>query len=296
MTFKLFNFSLSIFVSLSLFSLSWSVSLKAKISEKNFRLFSLQAKMSGAPYMWYQVVGLCTFRLEGSWVETWAAICLHCQRGKVHKQPLAPLHAIQVPECRFSHLHLDIHLYPPLQKVMRACWPSLTDPHVGWRLFPWSPWRPECSWTPSSPTGWHVLGCMVLSWVTAAPSSCHHCGLACAQGRGSSKSSPLLPRAMRWWRGYTGRSRMPYGARSGGLTWPSHLPWVLLILGLRVAPKEDSGTSSAELVLGSSLLLPGELLHVPEVPLVHLPPLTPTKPASYAVFQLPCVQVICGSL
>ncbi len=34
MTFKLFNFSLSIFVLLSLFSLSWSVSLKAKISEK----------------------------------------------------------------------------------------------------------------------------------------------------------------------------------------------------------------------------------------------------------------------
>ena len=43
MTFKLFNFSLSIFVSLSLFSLSWSVSLKAKISEKK-HFFSLQSE------------------------------------------------------------------------------------------------------------------------------------------------------------------------------------------------------------------------------------------------------------
>jgi hypothetical protein len=40
-----------------------------------------------------------------------AAMCLdcqQCQRGKVHKQPAAPLHAILVPECRFSHLHMDI--------------------------------------------------------------------------------------------------------------------------------------------------------------------------------------------
>ncbi len=43
MTFKLFNFWLSIFVSLSLFSLSWSVSLKAKKSEKT-HYFSLQSE------------------------------------------------------------------------------------------------------------------------------------------------------------------------------------------------------------------------------------------------------------
>ncbi len=43
MTFKLFNFSLSIFVSLSLFSLSWSFSHKAKISEKK-HFFSLRSE------------------------------------------------------------------------------------------------------------------------------------------------------------------------------------------------------------------------------------------------------------
>ncbi len=43
MTFKLFSFLRSIFVSLELFSLSWSVSLKAKISEKK-HFFSLRSE------------------------------------------------------------------------------------------------------------------------------------------------------------------------------------------------------------------------------------------------------------
>jgi hypothetical protein len=46
-------------------------------------------------------------------------------------------------------------------------------------------------------------------------------------------------------------------AREAGVDWPAHLPWVLL--GLRAAPKEVSGISSAEAVLGQPLVLLGEL-------------------------------------
>jgi hypothetical protein len=38
--------------------------------------------------------------------------------------------------------------------------------------------------------------------------------------------------------------------------WAAHLPWVLM--GLRAAPKEDCGISSAELVNGQELHLPGQ--------------------------------------
>jgi hypothetical protein len=41
-----------------------------------------------------------------------------------------------------------------------------------------------------------------------------------------------------------------------GADWAAHLPWVLM--GLRAAPKEDSGLSSAELVYGQALRLPGQ--------------------------------------
>ena len=53
-------------------------------------------------------------------------------------------------------------------------------------------------------------------------------------------------------------------ARTAGADWPSHLPWVLL--GLRAAPKEDSSISSAELLYGAPLVLPGQLPGVPEPP------------------------------
>jgi transposase InsO family protein len=47
-------------------------------------------------------------------------------------------------------------------------------------------------------------------------------------------------------------------ARLQNNDWERHLPWVLL--GLRAAPKEDSAISAAELVFGTKLTLPGELL------------------------------------
>jgi hypothetical protein len=52
-------------------------------------------------------------------------------------------------------------------------------------------------------------------------------------------------------------------AWQAGADWPAHLPWVLL--GLRAAPKEVSGVSSAEAVFGQPLVLPGEMAQEPEV-------------------------------
>jgi hypothetical protein len=59
-------------------------------------------------------------------------------------------------------------------------------------------------------------------------------------------------------------------ARLCGVDWASHLPWVLL--GLRTAPKEDTALSSAEMVYGCPLTLPGQFLEgkePPTQPFVH---------------------------
>ena len=53
-------------------------------------------------------------------------------------------------------------------------------------------------------------------------------------------------------------------ARLASVDWPSHLPWVLL--GLPSAPKEDHNVSSAELLYGVSIALPGELVDTAEPP------------------------------
>jgi transposase InsO family protein len=86
-------------------------------------------------------------------------------------------------------------------------------------------------------------------------------------------------------------------ARLADSDWPSHLPWVLL--GLRAAPKEDTGASSAELVLGAPLVLPGELLSSAEPPATEFlqrlrqappPPLRGHSPMPKLQprFHLPC--------
>ncbi len=68
-------------------------------------------------------------------------------------------------------------------------------------------------------------------------------------------------------------------ARGAGAAWHGHLPWILL--GLRAAPKEDSGISSAEMVLGVPVQLPGELLASP-VAVRDLPAAVPQRALSYA--------------
>jgi len=50
-------------------------------------------------------------------------------------------------------------------------------------------------------------------------------------------------------------------ARLTGPNWADELPWVLL--GIRTAPKEDLNTSSAELVYGAPLTVPGDFIAQP---------------------------------
>jgi hypothetical protein len=49
-------------------------------------------------------------------------------------------------------------------------------------------------------------------------------------------------------------------ARAASADWAQHLPWVLL--GLCTAPREESAVSSAELVYGAPLLLPGQFISI----------------------------------
>ena len=49
-------------------------------------------------------------------------------------------------------------------------------------------------------------------------------------------------------------------ARGAADQWYNHLPWVLL--GLRVAPKDESGVSTAQAALGQQLMVPG----MPQIP------------------------------
>jgi transposase InsO family protein len=53
-------------------------------------------------------------------------------------------------------------------------------------------------------------------------------------------------------------------ARCASANWVDHLPWVLL--GLHAAAREDDGSTPAQAVFGSQLILTGQFLDSPELP------------------------------
>jgi hypothetical protein len=71
------------------------------------------------------------------------------------------------------------------------------------------------------------------------------------------QSSGMIERAHR-------QLKDAFRSRLAGEKWVSHLPRVLL--GLRAAPEDDSNVSSAELVFGCPVTVPGQFLDTPEQP------------------------------
>lgn len=71
-------------------------------------------------------------------------------------------------------------------------------------------------------------------------------------------------------------------ARGAAEKWIEHLPWV--VLGLRAAPKDESGVSAAEATLGQQLVIPGapHLPDPPEPPPRAQPEVIPQTRRTYA--------------
>ena len=207
-------------------------------------------------YVWHGMSTACRM---------WCLSCLPCQRGKVTSQPTAPVQPIPIPARRFSHIHVDLvgplsptatgtrHVLTILDRTTRwveviplssttavACADALIS---GWIA---------CFGVPEVITSdrgaqftsdvWHVL-CSRLNITHSTTTSYHP------------QSNGMVERFHR-------QLKDSLRARLAGTDWLSHLPWVLL--GLRATPKEDSNVSSAELLYGCALTLPGELVSTPE--------------------------------
>ena len=208
--------------------------------------------------------------------------CQQCQRGKVHKQPAAPLHPIAVPARRFSHVHADLVGPLPASAEGHVYLLTVVDRSTRWvEAIPLRNMEASTC-VDNFISGWVARfgvpatvttdrGTQFTSSVWAA--ACKRLGIKHVLTTAfHPQSNGMVERVHR-------QIKDGLRARGAGAAWHSHLPWVLL--GLRAAPKEDSGVSSAELVQGTPLILPGQLVDVPEPPRVDVAP-PPTRPASYA--------------
>ena len=193
-------------------------------------------------------------------VGLWAKACIPCQTSKVHQHIRAPLTTFQVPHRRFDHIHVD--LVGPLP-------PSSGFTHLLTVVDRFTRW-PEA--IPLSDTTTHTCALALVShWIArfGVP-------MDMSSDRGSQFTSQLwaaisqlLGTKLHHTTAYHPQSnglverfhrhlKSALRARLTGPTWSNELPWVLL--GIRTAPKEDLGCSSAELVYGAPITVPGDFI------------------------------------
>ena len=217
----------------------------------------------------------------------WCRDCQACQRAKVTRQPLAPLQPIAVPHRRFSHIHVD--LVGPLPSSQGATH-LLT---VIDRSTRWLEALPLLSTTATA-----VADALVGGWIArfGVPAEL-------TSDRGVQFTSEVWAQLMSrlgvkhhlttaYHPQANGMIERPHRqlkdalkARLAGADWAAHLPWILL--SLRATPKEDSAVSSAEMVYGAPILLPGQLQHGPEPPPAVFSEASRPFPTSIPTRQLP---------
>ena len=193
-------------------------------------------------------------------VGLWAKQCVACQSAKIQTHVKAPLEKFEVPQRRFDHIHVD--LVGPLP-------PSNGFTHLFTIIDRTSRW-PEA--IPLSNTS--AASCaqaLVSHWIARfgvpldissdrGPQFTSQLWTAISQLLGTTvhhttayhpQSNGLLERFHR-------HLKSSLRARLVGPNWIQELPWVLL--GIRTTPTEDLGCSSAEMVYGAPLTVPGDFL------------------------------------
>lgn len=193
-------------------------------------------------------------------IGTWVKECHECQASKIQKHNRAPLETFTVPDKRFSHINIDIVGPLPESRGHRYLL-TIIDRNTRW---------PEAIPIPNITTA-ECVHALVGGWISrfGVPGDM-------SSDRGSQFTSALWaetakrlgvrlhrttafhPQANGMIERFHRTLKAALMARLNGPNWFEELPWVLL--GLRTAPKDDLGYSSAELVYGEPLTIPGEMI------------------------------------
>ena len=208
-------------------------------------------------------------------IRHWTRTCLTCQRSKVQVHTVSPIGQFQPPDARFDHIHIDlVGPLPPAGGYTHLL--TCVDRFTRW---------PEVIPLPSTNTE-TVAQAFLFGWVArfGVPSSL-------TSDRGGQFESHLWEHLMK----LLGISRIrttAYHPSANGLVerfhrqlkaslmskattnWLEALPVVLL--GIRSTLKQDLHCTSAELVYGTTLRLPGDFFQA------STPTDTVEDPLSYA--------------
>jgi cleavage and polyadenylation specificity factor subunit 1 len=196
-------------------------------------------------------------------VAEWAKTCIQCQRAKIQHHIKAPLSSFDAPAQRFDHIHVDIvgplptsngftHLLTIVDRFTR--WPEAiplkeTDTTSCARAL-------LLNWISRYGLPLHITSDRGPQFTSSLWSS-----LAELLGIKLHHTTAYHPQANGLVERFHRHLKSSLRARLTGPGWADELPWALL--GIRTAPKDDLGTSSAELVYGAPLTVPGDFVTAP---------------------------------
>ena len=194
----------------------------------------------------------------------WVRTCIPCQTAKVQRHTKAPLATFYVPHRRFDHMHIDIVGPLPPSREGHTHLLTMVDRFTRW---------PEA--IPLTDTS--TITCaraFILHWIARFGLPAHLSSdrgpqftsqlwtdIACLLGTTLHHTTAYHPQANGLVERFHRHLKSALKARLTGVNWLDDLPWVLL--GIGTAPKEDLDTSSAELVFGAPLTVPGNFLAKP---------------------------------
>ncbi len=177
-------------------------------------------------------------------VGRWCRDCQHCARGKVTTQATAAEQPIPIPQQRFSHIHVDLVGPLPVSALGYTYLFMIIDRSSRWlEAIPLKTMDSQAcvdalaeTWiarfgVPSAITSDRGRQFCSERWATF----CRRLGIQHITTTAyHPQSNGMVERVHR-------QLKDSLRARLAGDRWPEHLPWVLL--GLRAAPKDDSGVS-----------------------------------------------------
>ena len=191
-------------------------------------------------------------------ITKWVKECLNCQRSKITRYIKTPIQKIPQPLERFSHIHVDIVGPLPLSKHNRylftiidrfSRWPEAvpmieakTENCLNALMFNWIsrhgiPKTITCdNGVQFTSTAWKSM-CQKLNIETIYTSVYHP------------QSNGLVERFHR-----SLKQALMTRTNENNSSWYDHLP--LIMLGLRVTPKEDLEYSASELIYGQNIRTP----------------------------------------